>query len=57
MEAVARELVGPDVLPNITSFYRLHDHAPYQVLYLMLGVGDVIASMQQPSELRVVMLA
>jgi hypothetical protein len=56
VEAVARELIRGDIVPDIAGLYGLGQHASDQVGELPLRSGDVLTSMQECRQFAVVML-
>ena len=56
MEAVARELVRRDIVPDVAGLRALGQQVSDQVAELLLRPGDVLASMQERREFGVVVL-
>jgi hypothetical protein len=57
MEAVARELVGRDILPDVAGLCALGQQVSDEVAELLPRSGDVLASMQKCREFGVMVLA
>ena len=56
MEAVAREFVGRDIVPEVAGLCGLGQQVSDQVAELLLRSGDVLASMQECREFGAVVL-
>ena len=54
MEAVTRELIGRDIVPEVAVLCGLDQQVSAQVDELLLRPGDVLASMQERHEFAVV---
>ena len=57
MEAVARELVRRDIIPNVAGLCGLDQQVSDHVAELLLRPGDVLTSMQECREFGAVVLA
>ena len=56
MEAVARELVGRNVLPNLAVLGAFAEHVPDEPLEMLLRPHDVLAMVQESRKLGAVVL-
>ncbi|MEX0850237.1 MAG: hypothetical protein WD015_01925, partial [Gaiellaceae bacterium] len=56
MEAVARELVGRDIIPEVAGLCALAQQVSDEVAEVVLRSGDVLTSMQECREFGAVVL-
>ncbi len=54
MEAVDGELPGRDVVPDVAGLRGLRQKVPEEVAQVLLGTGDVLATVQVSREIRAV---